>query len=207
VRLHLSTCATLALLVPVSLAVAQDVPPAPDNASTSPNSAAALPDQLQEAVDPVAIPGIQTLTASSRIPAGLLPENRARKPLIQAAAMEAEVDCPQRGLILVEKQWRAPAMRHLPLLFEEPNLERNGWERGCRPTVMANCHPAAHQSLVQPFVSAGHFFGRIPLVILTVADSEPCVPIYTFGDDVPNSPECYRRYGLFQIKDRDWWHD
>lgn len=42
--------------------------------------------------------------------------------------------------------WEAPALCHGPLYFEEINLERYGH----------------HVPVVQPILSAAHFFGRLP---------------------------------------------
>jgi hypothetical protein len=86
---------------------------------------------------------------------------------------------------------------HDPLYFEEPNLERCGKNHG----------------VFQPLVSAGHFYGRIPLLPVMLVTQRPCEKVYSLKDCrscqefdkhtfmysfftreriVPNCPDTYR---------------
>ncbi|MBS0206524.1 MAG: hypothetical protein JSS49_26850 [Planctomycetes bacterium] len=97
-----------------------------------------------------------------------------------------------RPWILSYYEWEAPATRHLPLLFEEPNLERLGYSPpGC--CYAANPHVS---QCLQPIVSGAHFFGRVPLIPYLIGVDEPCEPIYTLGVDRPGSPVCYRHHWI-----------
>lgn len=99
-----------------------------------------------------------------------------------------------RPWLLNTYEWEAPATRHLPLLFEEPNLERLGYTAGVR-TYWKGCEGSIHAGdVVQPFVSAAHFFGRVPAVPYLCGLDDPFEPIYTLGVDRPGSPLLYRRH-------------
>lgn len=95
-----------------------------------------------------------------------------------------------RPWMLTSFEWEAPATRHLPLMFEEPNLERLGYTYTCRTwgggsVSVGDC--------IQPFISGAHFFGRIPLIPYMCGANSPCEPVYTLGVDRPGSPVPYRR--------------
>ena len=67
--------------------------------------------------------------------------------------------------------WEAAATCHRPLYFEEINLERYGYSFG----------------LVQPLVSAAHFFGRLPALPYLMAIDSPHQCNYTLGRYRPGS--------------------
>ena len=90
-------------------------------------------------------------------------------------------------------EWEAPATRHLPLLFEEPNLERLGYTYTCRTWGGGSVSAG---DCIQPFISAAHFFGRIPMIPYMCGVNPPCEPVYTLGVDRPGSPVPYRRHYL-----------
>lgn len=71
--------------------------------------------------------------------------------------------------------WDATHLVHQPLYFEDPNLERHGYSRGC----------------AQPFVSAARFFGRIPLLPYALAVHPHYQAEYALGDIRPGSPAPY----------------
>lgn len=98
-----------------------------------------------------------------------------------------------RPWMLMSFEWEAPATRHLPLMFEEPNLERLGYTYTFRtPGGGSICAG----DCVQPFVSGAHFFGRLPLLPYMCGINPPCEPVYTLGVDRPGSPVPYRRHNL-----------
>jgi len=65
---------------------------------------------------------------------------------------------------VLEYRWEAPALCHDPLYFEEINAERYGNSFG---------------DYLQPFVSAGHFYGTIGLLPLKMVAEHP-LPATTF---------------------------
>ncbi|MCR9296521.1 MAG: hypothetical protein NXI32_27740 [bacterium] len=77
--------------------------------------------------------------------------------------------------------WVAPAFGYNSLYFEQPNLERYGI--GVRPCL-------------QPFASAGHFFGSIGLIPLKVLRQHPDECTYTLGHQRPGDCVRYQRGGL-----------
>lgn len=99
-----------------------------------------------------------------------------------------------RPWMLASYEWEAPATRHLPLWFEEPNLERMGYTWGMQWNVCGFEAGQCASECLQPFVSAGHFFGRVPFIPYMCGIDPPCEPIYTLGVDRPGSPVPYRRY-------------
>lgn len=129
-----------------------------------------------------------------------------------------------RGWVVQPYAWEAPALKHRPLYFEEPNLERLGYYYGwpCDGRVrralfgnfteyMATVHDDSplkqsyfelkdsldcyqpHNQVLQPFVSAAHFFGRVPLLPYMMGVECPACDQYELGTDRPGSPVPYRK--------------
>ena len=90
-------------------------------------------------------------------------------------------------------QWEAPATRHLPLLFEEPNLERLGYTYGFCDVGLCEEPPRGGQR-IQPILSMAHFIGRIPVIPYMAGVHPLTEPVYTLGADRPGSPVPYRKY-------------
>ena len=85
------------------------------------------------------------LSLNVKPPAGDLPKNTAAEYLDQLPTRHVVMG-ESRDWELVTKDWEAPGVGYNPLYFEEPYLERYGYNYG----------------VLQPFISAGRFFGRIP---------------------------------------------
>jgi hypothetical protein len=68
--------------------------------------------------------------------------------------------------------WKASSLCHKPLYFEEVQLERYGHEWG---------------PLVQPVVSAAHFFGTLPILPYKMGLETPNECVYALGYYRPNS--------------------
>jgi len=120
---------------------------------------------------------IHALGVSIAPPAGELPPDDAqirfaRAPVIDAASIGG------RDWLEYAYFWQAPALRHRPLYFEEPNLERYGHTAGC---------------LLQPVVSAAHFFSAVPALPLKMALRRPHSGHYTLGHSRPGSDAGWRR--------------
>lgn len=127
-------------------------------------------------IDP-AIKPIGQITASSAPPTGLLPENvaakeRANQPVVWQGDDRQFAACPFF--------WEATQYEHQPLYFEQTNLERHGYDRGC----------------LQPFFSAGNFYGAVAMLPYKVV----CYPWYccysTLGHYRPGSCAPYRCHTL-----------
>tara|TARA_R110002111_G_scaffold153375_1_gene220213 strand:- start:183279 stop:184214 length:936 start_codon:yes stop_codon:yes gene_type:complete len=88
---------------------------------------------------------LSQLTVNAKPPVGDLPNNTAAAHLDQLPARHVVMG-ESRDWELVTKEWEAPGVGYNALYFEEPYLERYGYNYGA----------------LQPFISAGRFFGRIP---------------------------------------------
>ena len=90
---------------------------------------------------------ITSISVDIRAKEEKLPEDIAKQVF-------AETDTPSRSLADVrdwyesEYLWTAPAIAYKPLYFEHASLERYGH----------------HYGVLQPAVSAAHFFGRLPAI-------------------------------------------
>lgn len=69
-------------------------------------------------------------------------------------------------------RWKASALAHKPLYFEEVQLERYGHTWG---------------PVLQPFVSGAHFFGTIPILPYKMGIETPDECVYTLGHYRPGS--------------------
>jgi hypothetical protein len=167
---------------------------------------------------------IAALKATIALPTPEAPENAAA-PHMQRDGVHYQPSGLGRGWILQPYEWEATALTHLPLYYEEPNLERLGYYYGypcdgrvrramfCNITeYMATVHDDSpikqcyfnlkceldayqpHNQILQPMVSAAHFFGRVAMVPYMVGACNPHCPVYELGADRPGSPVPYRKY-------------
>jgi len=195
-RIHLSLrlfVATVVLLAH-SLAradeptVAEPVPPSPMPATAASTPAKESPGSKLWQDRPLG-----SLKATLRPTEGELPTNVAAPRLAEVGTQYPSFG-DSRPWMLSSLEWEAPATRHLPLLFEEPNLERLGYTYGCYHNICGyETGPRAAECL-QPVVSGMHFFGRIPFMPYMWGHQPPCEPVYTLGVDRPGSPVCYRKH-------------
>ncbi|QDT79611.1 hypothetical protein Mal35_30750 [Gimesia maris] len=122
------------------------VPPAPASGAALPGSK----QEKQKSVSPhlveLGLKPLTELTLNTKPPTGDLPANTAGAQL-EKIPVQQVVMGTTRDWSLTTKEWEAPAIPYNPLYFEEPYLERYGYNYG----------PA-----IQPFISAGRFFGRVP---------------------------------------------
>lgn len=134
---------------------------------------------------------LSEIRATIAAPAGLLPKTRSVRELDESVDML--FDGPNRPWALTSYQWEAPATRHLPLLFEEPNLERLGYAYGFCDCGICEEEPRRGQRL-QALVSFVHFFGRVPFIPYMAGVHPLTEPYYTLGVDRPGSPVPYREH-------------
>jgi hypothetical protein len=73
---------------------------------------------------------IGQLRPSLQLPTGAVAPENAALPHLQAAGVQFQPTGLGRGFCLEPVDWDATALRHLPLYFEEPNLERLGYYYG-----------------------------------------------------------------------------
>ena len=86
-----------------------------------------------------------------------------------------------RAWALTTFTWKASALCHKPLYFEEMALERYGHSTG---------------PLTQPFVSGAHFFGTLPILPYLMGVEPPCECIYDLGYYRPGSCAPYMIYPI-----------
>jgi hypothetical protein len=135
---------------------------------------------------------------------GELPPNAAAPRLSLAGKTHSHVG-DNRSWIFNNSDWDAPATRHLPLLFEEPNLERLGYTYGFYHQYDDGTETSQHLAeCLQPVVSGAHFFGSLALMPYILAVDDPCEPFYTLGTDRPGSPSCYRKHLIPLDLQRGW---
>ena len=108
-------------------------------------------------------PPLSAITANIRaLPAGELPADRARE-CATGYTLDPRLDF---GWNHSDVHWSATCLCHKPLYFEEINAERYGY------TV---------SRVLQPVISAGHFFFTIPALPYKMVVDRPCDCIYTLG--------------------------
>jgi hypothetical protein len=171
------------------LAVSQPVPQPPTLRS---NQEEVLPKALSAKPDPQGIPKansgesayddevfrpIQQVRVDIAPGKGDLPQNRAAMRFARAGE---QVQPTGYSRMEPETQfaWDAPALCHRPLFFEDVNLERHGY----------------HVKYIQPFLSAAHFFSRVPAMPYLATSERSRVCNYTLGHYQPGSSAPYVWY-------------
>ena len=76
---------------------------------------------------------------------------------------------PSKPFASTVKTWRSPNMKHRPLYFEDPNLERYG-----------HTHPR-----LQPIISGAHFFSSVALLPYNSSVTPSTTCKYSIGHDRP----------------------
>lgn len=172
--------------------------PMPDGADSAAPAIAAKRDALWQD-RPLA-----GLKAAIKPTQGELPPNAASPRLAQSGTQHFSMG-DSRPWMFNSSEWDAPATRHLPLLFEEPNLERLGYTYGFYHQDEEGCETSPHLAeCLQPFVSFVHFYGSLALMPHLIAVDDPCTPFYTLGTDRPGSPSAYRKHLIPLDHQRGW---
>lgn len=116
------------------------------------------------------VPPIGSLSVAVAPPMGRMPDDRAARYFDHE-----EVYLEGRAIPLepvgVSYHWVAPGSTHNPLYFEDVNLERYGYSHG----------------ILQPAISAAHFFGTLPALPYLMAANHPHECNYTLGHYRPGS--------------------
>jgi hypothetical protein len=120
---------------------------------------------------------IETLSTRTKPEAGELPTNFAAARFAREGAVAHRMGTSRSHAETV-MTWEAPAVCHRPLYFEDINLERHGYK----------------VPLIQPAISAAHFFGRVPLLpyMMVTEGHRNCQ--YTLGHYRPGD---YAPYSLY----------
>ncbi len=134
-----------------------------------------------------------SLKASLLHTEGERPTNAAAPRLAEAGLVKASLS-DSRPWLLSHYEWDAPATRHLPLLFEEPNLERLGYTSRVSLGLFESEDGPWTVECLQPLVSGAHFIGNIAMVPYRCGYQPACEPVYTLGHERPGSPVYYRRH-------------
>jgi hypothetical protein len=116
-----------------------------------------------EEIDPSWKP-IGAVTATITSPTGDLPADLAAPRFTKAGVTYAPAN-ESRNWMAYTYFWEASGSVSNPLYFEEPNLERYGYQFGC----------------LQPAVSAAHFFATIPLLPYKMVVHPPHECVYSLG--------------------------
>jgi len=127
-------------------------------------------------LDPYSRP-IAELGTSIDAPGGEFPGSAAADPFAAAGQLAHPMGARRRDVETVVF-WDAPAVSHRPLYFEDVNLERHGFK----------------VPLVQPVLSAAHFFGRLPTLPYLMVAEKHRQQRYTLGHYRPGSAASYAWY-------------
>jgi hypothetical protein len=120
---------------------------------------------------PLSLSSIGRATTSIAPPAGELPRNLAALAQPSEPQPLAQPGEPPQVTAPYYSTPRVPDFTHRPLYFEEQALERNGRTIG----------------VLQPGLSAAHFFGTIPILPYKMGAQPPSRPMYTGnGIDPPS---------------------
>jgi hypothetical protein len=118
--------------------------------------------------DDTLIKPITSLTLDVRPPGGRMPADPAAEAFKGQTQFIQGREIPSQP-VGTPYHWVAPGTVHQPLYFEEVNLERYGYSHG----------------ILQPAVSAAHFFGTLPALPYLVGAEHPHECIYTLGQYRP----------------------
>jgi hypothetical protein len=154
------------------------LPLAPEVAHKGPSAPSPAPaddlriDALDLEIKPI---GRVTTDLTPPLEGGLPPDYAG--PLFTAAGQfDGSAELAGGSGPLYSYHWQAAAICHRPLYFEDINLERLGYSHG----------------LLQPVLSAAHFFGQVPLLPYKMTVDRPHRCIYTLGHYRPGSPAPYQ---------------
>ncbi|MCE9605187.1 MAG: hypothetical protein K8U03_09840 [Planctomycetia bacterium] len=176
---------------PIAPLVAMQQPPEPQQTEPQRNAAPPIivPPQASELVPPPAgteelapfvpppLTGIGAATTSIALPKGEMPRNFAKLTHGNETQLLAPPDQAPQVSAPFYSTPRAPDFTYRPLYFEERGLERNGRTIG----------------LLQPGLSAAHFFGTIPILPYKMGAQPPSRPMYTGnGVNVPSDRLTWR---------------
>ncbi len=116
---------------------------------------------------------ISSLTTNIIPPGGPIPRETNQIPKLEAEFGDTEF---RRQPIDYVYRWESPAFWNKPLYFEQPNLERYGYNWG----------------VAQSFISGAQFFVKIPLLPYMMTVHCPREPIYSLGYYRPGSRAPYQ---------------
>lgn len=139
-----------------------------------PATGRAVPESLNTTATPQAVVGdrlsIGRVTLDITPPPGDFPPDHAAARFLNEPAVDVGAGAGREWGIS-SYSWTAPALCHEPLYFEERGLERHG----------------QRVPVVQPLISAVHFFGRVPALPYLMAAEPPGTPVSSLGQYRPGS--------------------
>ncbi len=106
--------------------------------------------------------------------AGILPADPAA-PRFRNTDLTSERVWPESLFM-----WEPPGLKHRPLYFEEPNLERYGY----------------HHGVLQPVVSGAHFYSRVIALPYLMTLDRPYHSQYALGHYRPGSVVPYHKHRI-----------
>jgi hypothetical protein len=136
-------------------------------------------DQMAEELEAfeLEVKPIHELSTRIRPEAGELPKNYAAARFVREGEVAHRMGF-SRSRSETWMSWEAPALCYRPLYFEDINLERHGYKI----------------PLIQPALSAAHFFGRVPLMPYMMVSEGHRDCRYTLGHYRPGD---YAPYSLY----------
>lgn len=120
---------------------------------------------------------INKLSVRTRPEAGEMPTDYATAKFAREGEVAHRMGV-SRATTETVMMWEAPAICHRPLYFEDVNLERHGYKI----------------PIIQPALSAAHFFGRVPLLPYLMVSEPHRDCQYTLGHYRPGD---YAPYSLY----------
>jgi hypothetical protein len=112
--------------------------------------------------------GVTEKSPGTGITIDLIPQGEVPVDRSDQLFHTADNDQPR---LLTSVHWEAAGLVHQPLYFEDEAVERNG----------------QYRPLLQPFMSAAHFFGRVPALPYLMAAQSPRSSVYSLGMTRPGS--------------------
>jgi len=116
-----------------------------------------------------AMPSIRTVSLNSAVTPGIMPKDYGAMVFAGLPSEFQPAGYLRSDSFPIGTQWTAPWVAYRPLYFEDPWLERHGYNHRC----------------LQPIVSAAKFYGRIPLLPYMVGATACSECTYSLGRGRP----------------------
>lgn len=156
--------------MPLVQASARQYLPPPEEVTSQPGGNASGLPPFDDDIKPLSATRTHLQPPPGEMPRDYAEEQFESTPVVFGGSLE---DRRPTGLVYF---WEASALCFQPIYIEDVNLERYGYSHG----------------VLQPFVSAIHFFGTIPLLPYKMGMHPESECIYTLGYYRPGTPCPYQ---------------
>ncbi len=157
-------------IMPLVQASARQYLPPPEEVTSQPGGNASGLPPFDDDIKPLSATRTHLQPPPGEMPRDYAEEQFESTPVVFGGSLE---DRRPTGLVYF---WEASALCFQPIYIEDVNLERYGYSHG----------------VLQPFVSAIHFFGTIPLLPYKMGMHPESECIYTLGYYRPGTPCPYQ---------------